>query len=117
MSSKVSREDVALYILMTFQDEENRVKRESFEKDNIVGMEDVEFPVYMQAVEDPSSYDDHIWDDTMPINGDLNPDQQGDPLNGWFVEMNCLSIKQFHIYCQALAPEPKTKGPWAYTKI
>ena len=69
---------------MTFQDEENRGKRESFEKDNIVGMEDEEFPVYMQAVKDPSSYDDHIWDDTIPINGDLNPDQQGDhdPLNG-----------------------------------
>ena len=69
---------------LTFQDEENRVKRESFEKDNIVGMEDEEFPVYIQAVEDPSSYDDHIWDDTIPINGDLNPDQQGDhdPLNG-----------------------------------
>ena len=85
MSSKVSREDVALYILMTFQDEENRVKRESFEKDNIVvGIEDEEFPVYIQAVEDPSSYDDHIWDDTMPLNGDLHPAQQGDhdPFDG-----------------------------------
>ena len=66
---------LVLYILITFQDEENRGKRESFEKDNIVGMEDEGFPVYMQAVKDPSSYDDHIWDDTMPINGDLNPDQ------------------------------------------
>ena len=84
MLSKVSREYVLFYILLTFKDEENRVKRESIEKQNIMGIENEEFPLYIQAVEDPSAYDDHIWDDNMPINGDLNPDQQGDhdPLDG-----------------------------------
>ena len=92
MSSKVSREDLALYIFMTFQDEENRVKRESFQIDNIMGMEDTEF----QQV-DSSSNDDHSTDGIMQIDGDLEDSHHPhggvhDPLKGLLNANPCKNV-------------------------
>ena len=74
---------------MNFQDDEIQVKRKSFEKYNLIGIKDENRPFPFPILLPPdlpiplpipfsSSDDDHSWDDNIPRNGDLNPDQQRD---------------------------------------